>query len=143
MTPPPTKRKPVTASASVQKTSPTELGAEKIHPSRQSLLDAPEEESPAHGSEHGERGDRSQRRRPKKPAYYAKQLALAEEKRAEQEARAAERQRREDERNKRIAERETYRKKMAKAKEPGRDGRVKLGRESGVLLDRVRRLMEG
>lgn len=32
---------------------------------------------------------------------------------------------------------------MAKARRPGRDGKRKLGRESKVLFERVKRMMEG
>ncbi|KAK4215650.1 hypothetical protein QBC37DRAFT_458225 [Rhypophila decipiens] len=79
--------------------------------------------------------------RQRRPGYFDKQLAEAERKKAEAEARAAEIARRQAERNKAVAERERFRKAMAKAKTPGRDGKRKIGREGGLLLDRVKKLV--
>ena len=39
------------------------------------------------------------------------------------------------------ADRDRVRRAVARAKRPGPDGRAKLGRESNVLLDKVRRMM--
>lgn len=81
-------------------------------------------------------------KRHRKPNYYEKELALAEKKKKAAEERAAEIARREAEKQKRIAERERYRKQMAKARQPGaRDGKIKLGRQSGLLLDKVKRIV--
>ncbi|KAK3400133.1 hypothetical protein B0T20DRAFT_177779 [Sordaria brevicollis] len=81
-------------------------------------------------------------KRHRKPNYYEKELALAEKKKKAAEERAAEIARREAEKQKRIAERERYRKQMAKARQPGaRDGKIKLGRQSGLLLDKAKRIM--
>ncbi|KAH6635260.1 hypothetical protein B0J18DRAFT_487369 [Chaetomium sp. MPI-SDFR-AT-0129] len=73
--------------------------------------------------------------------YFSKELAAAE--RAKQAAadRRAEAERREQERQRRIADRDRYRRAMDKAKAPGRDGRPRVGRESKLLLERVRRVM--
>lgn len=86
---------------------------------------------------------RERRPRQQRPDYFRKELAAAELARQQAEARAAETARREEERRRRVDERERYRKAMAKAKAPGRDGKRKIGRESTVLLDRVRKLMGG
>ncbi|KAK1771344.1 hypothetical protein QBC33DRAFT_591486 [Phialemonium atrogriseum] len=81
------------------------------------------------------------RRRP--GGGYEKELAEAARKREEAEERAAERARREQERVRRVAERERHRRVMAKARVPGRNGQRRLGRESVVLLDKVKRLVGG
>ncbi|KAH6631889.1 hypothetical protein F5144DRAFT_234746 [Chaetomium tenue] len=76
-----------------------------------------------------------------KPDYYTKELATAERAKQAAAERAAEAARHEQERQRRVAERERYRRAMAKAKTPGRDGRVKIGRESRLLLERVQRVV--
>ncbi|KAK0641528.1 hypothetical protein B0T16DRAFT_431277 [Cercophora newfieldiana] len=110
-----------------------------IHPARQALLDS--EEQPEPEPQPSPRPPRERKPRPKKPDYFAKQLAAAEAAKAAAEARAAEIARRHAEREKAIADRERFRKQMAKAKTPGRDGKRKLGRESGLLLDKVKRIV--
>jgi hypothetical protein len=81
-------------------------------------------------------------KRHRKPNYYEKELALAEKKKKQAEERAAEIARREEEKRQRIAEREKYRKQMAKARQPGaRDGKMKLGRQGNLLLDKVKRIV--
>ncbi|KAM0328005.1 hypothetical protein ACHAQA_005404 [Verticillium albo-atrum] len=80
------------------------------------------------------------KRRGHKPGYYEKQLAQAETRRAEAAARTAEIERRNQERERKVADRERYRRAMAKARRGGENGQRKLGRESGLLLEKVRRL---
>lgn len=121
----------------------------QIHPERQAMLDDPDADAQEEGGEQADAdgrprrrngGARSrQRRDPRRPGYYDKALEQAEKRRQDAEARAAEAKRREDERNRRVAERERYRRAMAKARPSG--GQRKLGRESGVLLDKVKRLV--
>jgi hypothetical protein len=118
-----------------------------IHPERQAMLDTDEqdlrdqaEDVNGFRSRNREVTDR-RGRRGRKPGYFEKELAEAERKRAEAEARAAERERREKERERALKERERHRRIMAKARSGGRDGKRKLGKESIVLLDRVRRLV--
>jgi type IV secretory pathway VirB10-like protein len=108
-----------------------------LHPDRQAMLDAPEEIQPDTSRRYGRRdgddvnGFRPRRRERKpKPSKYTKELAAAEEKRAQMEAKHRAREHRDKER-----------KAMAKAKRPGKDGKQKLGRQSNVLLSRVQRLM--
>lgn len=57
------------------------------------------------------------------------------------EARRAEFERRDGERRAKVEERERHRRAMAKARTGGRNGQRKLGRESVVLLDKVRRMV--
>lgn len=78
------------------------------------------------------------RRRTRRPGYYDKQLEKAEEVRVETERRQQEMQRRREERERKLAERDRFKKAMAKTR--GRDGKKKLGRESSMLLDKVKRL---
>lgn len=78
-------------------------------------------------------------RRTRRPGYYDKQLQKAEEKRTEAEKRQQEYKQRQEERMQKIAEREKFKKAMAKTRD--KDGKKKLGRESTLLLDKVKRLI--
>ncbi|ESZ98681.1 hypothetical protein SBOR_0919 [Sclerotinia borealis F-4128] len=122
--------------------------AVELHPQRKAMLDEPETEIapaavPRYSSNKSEdsrekkkeRGDR----RGAKPAYFAKELAFAENQKAEQEARREESERREREKAAKIEEREKFRRQMAKARSGGKNGQRKLGRESQVLLEKVKR----
>ena len=80
-------------------------------------------------------------RKNRKPGYFEKEEAYAEQKRAEAEARREEFERRDKERRQKIEERERFRKAMAKARSGGRNGQRKLGKESQVLLERVKRMV--
>lgn len=84
-------------------------------------------------------------RHKRRPDYYDKALEEGSRKKAEAEARAAEAERRERERARSIDERERTRRVMLKAKgfsASGKPrGKPKLGRESKVLLDKVRRIV--
>lgn len=112
---------------------------EQIHPTRQLML-ADEDKAQANSValEGDDPGD-GQRRRTRRPGYYDKQLTKAEQRRAEAEERAKDFQRRNEEREKKMAERERFRRAMAKTRGP--DGKKKLGRESTLLLDKVKRLV--
>lgn len=109
-------------------------------------------DEPGHPVEHRPRGDR--RNKPRRPDYYDKALQEGSKKKAEMEARAAEQKRREEEKERKVAERERMRKAMMKAKgiKPGAgggrgrfgrrpEGPRKLGRESKVLLDKVKMMV--
>ncbi|TGJ82596.1 hypothetical protein E0Z10_g6155 [Xylaria hypoxylon] len=80
-------------------------------------------------------------RQKRKPGYFDKALTIAERKKVEAAERATEQARRDAERQHKTDERERFRRAMAKARKPGRDGQRRLGRESGVLLERVRKLV--
>lgn len=94
-------------------------------------------------SQPGPRPRREKRNR--RPDYYDKALEEGSRKKAEAEARAAEAERREKERARSIDERERTRRAMLKAKgfsASGKPrGKPKLGRESKVLLDKVKRMV--
>ena len=97
-----------------------------FHPDRAAMLAAPvpavTENTKSHPHHRG-------RQRPQKPDRYAREREIAADRRVEQ-------QRRTYMREARLKERQA----MAKAKRPSRDGRMKLGRQSKVLLGRVERL---
>lgn len=111
---------------------------EKLHPTRQLMLK--DEEAAQTGADPDSKGDiDGVRRRTRRPGYYDKQLEKAEERRREQEARNEEFQRRKEERETKVAERERYKKAINKTWT--KDGKKKLGRESSLLLDKVRKMM--
>lgn len=76
-----------------------------------------------------------------RPGYFDKAAAEAERKKAEAEAREQEHQRRTAERQRKLEERERFRKAMKKARTPGRDGQRRLGRESTLLLEKAKKMM--
>jgi len=90
-------------------------------------------------SRDGVRGGGGRGRR--RPDYFRKDLAVAEKRKREVDEREAEHRRRQDERERAVAARRRKEKAMSKAKLPGRDGRPRLGRESRVLLDKVKKLV--
>ncbi|KAI1273243.1 hypothetical protein F5Y07DRAFT_402626 [Xylaria sp. FL0933] len=96
------------------------------------------EENQSHKPAERERYSRQKRR----PGYFDKALTMAERKKAEAAERAAEKERREAERRRRTEERERFRRAMAKARKPGRDGQRRLGRESGLLLEKVKKMVD-
>ncbi|KAJ4158018.1 uncharacterized protein LMH87_008565 [Akanthomyces muscarius] len=110
---------------------------EVMHPTRELMI---RDEEVAQNSAKGEHDTSDgHRRRTRRPGYYDKQLALAEERQAEADRRAREREERTAQRNHRLAERDKFKRAMAKT--VGRDGKKKLGRESGILLDKVKRML--
>ncbi|KAG9259210.1 uncharacterized protein F5Z01DRAFT_30110 [Emericellopsis atlantica] len=116
-----------------------EDASEALHPTRQLML-KDEEVAQKNAIANGEPVDADGHRRcTRRPGYYDKQLAKAEEHKAEIEARKAEAARRRAEREQKIAERERYKRAMAKTR--GKDGKKKLGRESGLLLEKVKKMM--
>jgi hypothetical protein len=109
---------------------------EKMHPTRHLML---ADEAKAQENLVGEPASDGNRRRTRRPGYYDKQLGKAAQLRQEQEARQAEFQRRREEREQKMAERDRYKKAMAKTRD--RNGNKKLGRESSLLLDKVRKMV--
>ncbi len=108
----------------------------ELHPDRQAMVDAaetrdalgPQGEGPQDRREQSQ-GQRRQRR-PKQSAY-AKEMELAAQHQASRERMRQAREAREKER-----------KAMGKAKRPGKDGKLKLGRQGKVLLSRIQRMTE-
>ncbi|KAI1383144.1 uncharacterized protein F4822DRAFT_422286 [Hypoxylon trugodes] len=114
----------------------------QLHPERQAMIDEDEEqEEPSSPPPQRENRPRRRKQNPRKPGYFDKAAADGERKKAEAEARAQEIARRNAERERKIAERERFRKALTKARTPGRDGQRKLGRESGLLLEKVKKIV--
>ena len=108
----------------------------ELHPDRQAMVDAPE---PTHRNRSRDALDyddvkgfkaRQQKRQPK-PSRYRKEFELADQRKQQFEAR-----------NKAREARAKERKAMAKAKRPGKDGRMKVGKQGTVLLSRIKRMTE-
>ncbi|KAI0110106.1 hypothetical protein F4814DRAFT_425791 [Daldinia grandis] len=115
----------------------------QLHPERQAMLDVDEEQAEPSPPPPGDRPPRQRKQKVRKPGYFDKAVADGDRKKAEAEARAQEVARRNAERESKIAERERFRKAMAKARKPGRDGQRKLGRESGLLLEKAKKIVGG
>ena len=103
-----------------------------LHPDRQAMLSAPERPVPLKARINATDNDdvngfRKRDERPK-PSRFMKEQEMAEKRKVEMEVKRRARE-----------ERERDRRAMAKAHKPGRDGKIKLGRQSEVLLSRVRR----
>lgn len=125
----------------------------QLHPERQAMLDDDEgggDVDEEHGdlpSGNSNRRNQSQQerhhreRRSRKPGYFDSALTKASRKKAEAEQREAERAAREAERQRKSEDRDRMRRAMAKARKPGRDGQRRLGRESGLLLERVKKMV--
>jgi type IV secretory pathway VirB10-like protein len=114
---------------------PEEEG-EEMHPTRQLML---ADEAKAQNNSVGEPTSDGNRRRTRRPGYYDKQLAKAAQRQEEAEMKRREFERRQEERAQKIAERQKFKKAMAKTRD--RNGNKKLGRESSILLDKVRKLV--
>ncbi|RDL33637.1 Uncharacterized protein BP5553_08005 [Venustampulla echinocandica] len=110
----------------------------ELHPERQAMLDALREPTPPPDQRPRQA---QQKRATRRPAYFEKQEAEAAQRKAEAEERRAEFERRQNEKATKIEERDRFRKAMAKARVGGRNGQRKLGRESQVLLEKVRRVV--
>ncbi|KAH0365341.1 hypothetical protein KCU65_g6100, partial [Aureobasidium melanogenum] len=73
---------------------------------------------------------------------FAKEHRAAQRKKREAEERRAAYEKAQKERAEKMEERERFRKAMAKARSGGKNGQRKLGRESTVLLDRIKRMVQ-
>ena len=76
-----------------------------------------------------------------KPVPFQKEFLLAQKRREEKERRQREIEESNRQRQAKMEERERFRRAMAKARSGGRDGKRKLGRESKVLLEKVKRMV--
>jgi hypothetical protein len=123
-------REPVEPSKYVAEESPEEPATQELHPERQKMLEDPEEPIST-----------PQQKRSRRPEYFEKEKQIAEKRRAEAEARRLEIERNAREKKQKIEERERFRKAMAKARSGGKNGQRKLGRESKVLLEKVKRMV--
>lgn len=107
------------------------------HPDRAEMIN-----EQAHDSDDNDTQARSQGGRQRKGRYdtFSRHTREANRRKAEAEERRIAREEAQQERQERIAERERHRKAMAKARTA--TGQRKLGRESVVLLDKVKRLVK-
>ncbi|RKF61041.1 hypothetical protein OnM2_045038 [Erysiphe neolycopersici] len=111
--------------------------SQEVHPDRQAMLNAPEQiEAP---SREEQQFSHKRHHRSKKPSYFEKEQAFAEKKKQEKEAQKLQFDRQAMERARKLEERERFRKAMAKARIRGPNGQRKLGRESAVLLEKIKR----
>lgn len=113
------------AESDAQITDPSP-GLLELHPDRQAMIDAPE----LPFTTAIPRPRRPPPERKPKGDRYAKEKEVAALRREEMAAKQRAR-----------VEREKERHAMLKARRPGRDGRIKLGRQSQILLSRVKRLV--
>jgi hypothetical protein len=111
------------------------------HPDRQTLIEE-EEEAPEVETERNASFElRPRKQRKPKVVPFKKEYDQAQRRKAEAEERRIAREAAIRERQGKIEERERFRKAMAKARTGGPNGQRKLGRESQVLLDRVKRMV--
>jgi len=85
--------------------------------------------------------DRKPRQRKPKPIPFKREYEQAQQRKAAAEERRTAREEGEKQRQRKLQERDRLRRSMNKARRLGPDGQRKLGRESKVLLERVRRLV--
>ncbi|RYP71461.1 hypothetical protein DL771_004828 [Monosporascus sp. 5C6A] len=129
--------------------APNQPPSPQLHPERQAMLDNDDDVDanpnaiPLDSQDPGDRPPppRKRKSRQRKPGYFDKAIEEADRKRVEAEAQAQEMKRRRVERERKLAERQRFQRALAKARTPGRDGKRKLGRESGLLLEKVRKMV--
>ncbi|KAF1992344.1 hypothetical protein K402DRAFT_321427 [Aulographum hederae CBS 113979] len=107
-----------------------EPASTELHPDRQQRLDR----SPSPDN-------RKRPWRAQKPAPFKKQEAQANRTREAALDRQAQHEQREVQRAKKTAERERMRKAMRKARTGGKNGQMKLGKESKFLLEKVKKMV--
>lgn len=112
----------------------------ELHPARQAMVEEPEVKHIPNDVTPLERPRHKRNRKPK-PVPFEKEARLAQERREEDEKRRQEAGEARAERQRKIEERERFRKAMAKARTGGKNGQRKLGRESKVLLERVKNIV--
>jgi len=112
----------------------------ELHPERQAMLDNPLPSPPPLSALEGN-ATMSRPRKPPKSRPFVKESELAEKMREEAEARRAAIEESNQQRSRKLADRERMRRMTATARKPDRNGQRRLGRESKVLLERVKRLV--
>ncbi|MCJ1396301.1 hypothetical protein MMC18_009190 [Xylographa bjoerkii] len=134
------ERQPVLKTTAYTDTPPDEPASLELHPARQAMLDAPEEPPPEATT--SKSGDQRRPRSTKpKPIPFQKEAREAQKRREEAQARHEAHEEASRQRQQKLEGRERFRKAMAKARTGGRNGQRKLGRESQVLLERVKRVV--
>ncbi|KAI9824447.1 MAG: hypothetical protein M1832_001982 [Thelocarpon impressellum] len=118
--------------AKLKDSEPASTVSEEIHPERRAMLDTSPPPAPV---------EPAPRRRKEKPQPFRHESDVATRRAEAAAAARAEREEGWRQRETRLAERERFRKAMARARRPAERGGRKLGRESTVLLERVRRIV--
>ncbi len=112
----------------------------EIHPERQAMLDNPLPSPPPPSAFQGNATESRPRKAPKfRP--FVKESEHARNKREVAEVRREAIEESNRQRNEKLADRERMRRMTATARKPDRNGQRRLGRESKVLLERVKRLV--
>ena len=113
------------------------------HPDRENMINDPSlptlitTSEPRHNHLQSDTG----LKRRQKPIPFYKESLKAENLRAEAEERRKGREEAQLQRTQKLQEREQMRRAMAKARSGGRNGQRKLGRESRILLERVKKIV--
>ena len=123
----------------------------ELHPDRQNLISGAnndtrnaEEDDSEEADEAGTAKARPAKRkstRPAKPVPFARETRHAEQRQKEAADRAEQWEKSRRERAEKLEDREKFRRAMAKARAGGKNGQRKLGRESSVLLAKVKRMV--
>ncbi|KAL8740507.1 MAG: hypothetical protein Q9190_006801 [Brigantiaea leucoxantha] len=112
----------------------------ELHPERQAMLDAPgdqENKRPKNFSQQQRRKHLPRRKRDP----FEKESRFAQKQKEEAEARHKAIEEAQQRRQQKLEERERFRRAMAKARSGGQNGQRKLGRESKILLEKVKNLV--
>lgn len=117
-----------------EETQPASL---ELHPDRQAMLDKPES-TVRHRPETTVDPQRRKRGQRRKKAPFEKEMRLAQQDKEQAEVERQAIEERHRQRRERLEEKERFRKELAKAR-GGKSGQRKLGRESKVLLEKVKR----
>ena len=115
-----------------------ESKGQELHPERQAMLKEPEALTQQDLTMTTKIGP-SRKRRHAVP--FQKETEKAQQRRQLAEMRRKEIEQSQQQRQQKLEERERFRKAMAKARVGGRNGQRKLGRESKVLLEKVKKIM--
>ncbi|MCJ1474477.1 hypothetical protein MMC13_003135 [Lambiella insularis] len=136
------EREPVPKPATYTKpdSEPDEPASLELHPARQAMLDAPEEPQ-QENRKNGSGDPKRQRARKPKPVPFEREARQAQRRKEEAQARREAYEESNRQRQQKLDEREKFRRAMAKARTGGRNGQRKLGRESKILLERVKRVV--
>lgn len=112
-----------------------------MHPERQALLGESEVFVVSEPKEAAEHRSQVPTKRRHKQNPFEKEAQQAQQRKEEAAARLEAIEESNRQRKKKLEERERFRKAMAKARTGGKNGQRKLGRESKVLLEKVKRVM--
>ncbi|KAI4180014.1 MAG: hypothetical protein LQ346_007079 [Caloplaca aetnensis] len=112
----------------------------ELHPARQAMLEQPEAKHRPIQVVPEDRPQDERIRKPK-PVPFEKEVRFAQERREEDAKKRREAEESRAERQRKLEGRERFRKAMAKARTGGKNGQRKLGRESKVLLERVKNIV--